>query len=565
MATVAQVTQAYFDVLGRPPDPAGLAYYTSGEGAAKGIDQIRADFQYATDIGAESPALVNQADVDQFNNLVATGNYTQAADFAASKGVDPAVTADYIGQNAANLGLPSDFRMNAADVSSLTGQNVSSVNTSGTASPAENNALELLNRTYQTTLNRAPDQAGIDFYLPKIITGELNENNLIPTVVAGATSGEDKVAATNYSTALLDRVYNDVFGRAPDQAGIDFYLPKILSGTLNESSLIPAVTGGAASGLDQQAAIDFALQTNLGEFDRLVASGDFTGAKSVLDQSINQYYLDPTASYANIAEYLNKDPKFADIRAENKGASFDVENIRNFGEKKINAGMDDYVRSDRPYVQAPVLDKDGNVVSAPSDRAPGGVYQPTYTPYRQQAQVTQAYRDILGRSPDPTGLAYYTTGEGAARGIDQIRRDFQYAVDTGAETPVVGNLGDGPFGGYYAQPGVSPYGGVFGVGTEQFEQQSDPFSGAQARARSLISNRLTPLTDNIPIDSRQPAPFGGDVAANGVTPSPFAYRQTLSPTTLAALAAEATPGAAASEVSGRRGGYVDQGIAAVRR
>jgi hypothetical protein len=127
--------------------------------------------------------------------------------------------------------------------------------------------------------------------------------------------------------------------------------------------------------------------------------------------------------------------------------------------------------------------------------------------------------------------------------------------------------GQAPFGGYYAQPGIGPYGGVFGVGTEQFEQQSDPFSGAQARARSLISNRLTPLTDNIPIDARQPGAFGGDMAANGVAPSPFAYRQTLSPNTLAALAAEATPAseAAASEATMRRGGYIDQGIAAVRR
>jgi hypothetical protein len=127
--------------------------------------------------------------------------------------------------------------------------------------------------------------------------------------------------------------------------------------------------------------------------------------------------------------------------------------------------------------------------------------------------------------------------------------------------------GQAPFGGYYAQPGIGPYGGVFGVGTEQFEQQSDPFSGAQARARSLINNRLTPLTDNVPIDPRPPAPFGGYVAANDVTPNPFAYRQTLSPNTLAALAAEATPAseAAASEAPMRRGGYINQGITAVRR
>jgi hypothetical protein len=547
MAAEDVINTAYLRTLGRPADSEGLAFYSAQLEAGRPVGEILADLNFAVESGAESPAL-DSSDVDQFNNLVASGNYTQAADFAASKGVDPAVTADYINRNAANLNLPSDFDMNAADVSSLTGQVVGPVNPatgptnypSGNtitvdpagvaAAQAQTSARDLLNRAYQTTLNRAPDQEGIDFYLPKIISGELNENNLIPTVTAGAVSGPDQQAATNYSTALLNRAYQTTLNRAPDQEGIDFYLPKIISGELNESSLIPAVTGGAASGPDQQAAIDFALQTSLGEFDRLVASGDFTGAKSVLDQSINQYYLDPTASYANIAKYLNEDPKFADIRKANEGQLFDVDNVRSFGEKTI--------------VQAPVLDKDGNVASASPD------------------QVIQAYRDLLNRSPDPAGLAYYTTGEGAAKGIDQIRRDLQYAVDTGAETPV---LGDGPFGGYYAQPGIGPYGGVFGVGTEQFEQQSDPFSGAQARARSLINNRLTPLTDNVPIDPRPPTPFGGYVAANDVAPNPFAYRQTLSPNTLAALAAEATPATGASEAPMRRGGYINQGITAVRR
>jgi hypothetical protein len=547
MAAEDVINTAYLRTLGRPADSEGLAFYSAQLEAGRPVGEILADLNFAVESGAESPAL-DSSDVDQFNNLVASGRYTQAADFAASKGVDPAVTADYINRNAANLNLPSDFDMNAADVSSLTGQVVGPVNPatgptnypSGNtitvdpagvaAAQAQTSARDLLNRAYQTTLNRAPDQEGIDFYLPKIISGELNENNLIPTVTAGAVSGPDQQAATNYSTALLNRAYQTTLNRAPDQEGIDFYLPKIISGELNESSLIPAVTGGAASGPDQQAAIDFALQTSLGEFDRLVASGDFTGAKSVLDQSINQYYLDPTASYANIAKYLNEDPKFADIRKANEGQLFDVDNVRSFGEKTI--------------VQAPVLDKDGNVASASPD------------------QVIQAYRDLLNRSPDPAGLAYYTTGEGAAKGIDQIRRDLQYAVDTGAETPV---LGDGPFGGYYAQPGIGPYGGVFGVGTEQFEQQSDPFSGAQARARSLINNRLTPLTDNVPIDPRPPAPFGGYVAANDVAPNPFAYRQTLSPNTLAALAAEATPATGASEAPMRRGGYINQGITAVRR
>jgi hypothetical protein len=69
---------------------------------------------------------------------------------------------------------------------------------------------------------------------------------------------------------------------------------------------------------------------------------------------------------------------------------------------------------------------------------------------------------------------------------------------------------------------------------------------------------------------RQPAAFGGSMSSMGTPSNPFMYRQSLSPTTLtapeaAAVSEAAASEAAASEVSGRRGGYVDQGIAAIRR
>jgi hypothetical protein len=218
------------------------------------------------------------------------------------------------------------------------------------------------------------------------------------------------------------------------------------------------------------------------------------------------------------------------------------------------------------------------------------------------------------------------TGAGA-------RTDFQVGAG------VYRQEGQAPFGGYYALPGISPYGGVFGFGTEQFEQQSDPFSGAQARAQEMIRNRISPSTVPLNFDSsqadplgafnlsmsegrfqdaaqiaqragyspdvvadyinanrsglnldsdfglsgedvasfysttgfpRQPAAFGGSMSSMGTPSNPFMYRQSLSPTTLtapeaAAVSEAAASEAAASEVSGRRGGYIDQGIAAVRR
>jgi hypothetical protein len=64
---------------------------------------------------------------------------------------------------------------------------------------AQDRAKELIDRTYRTVLNRNPTQVGYDFYLPKILSGELNANNIIPTLISGATSGPDKEVAANYA------------------------------------------------------------------------------------------------------------------------------------------------------------------------------------------------------------------------------------------------------------------------------------------------------------------------------------------------------------------------------
>jgi hypothetical protein len=64
---------------------------------------------------------------------------------------------------------------------------------------AQDRAKELIDRTYSTVLNRNPTQAGYNFYLPKILSGELNANNIIPTLIGGATSGPDKEVAANYA------------------------------------------------------------------------------------------------------------------------------------------------------------------------------------------------------------------------------------------------------------------------------------------------------------------------------------------------------------------------------
>jgi hypothetical protein len=502
MATAAQVTQAYFDLLGRPPDPAGLAYYTTGEGAARGIDQIRADFQYATDIGAESPALVNQSDVNQFNTLVASGDYQEAAQFAAAKGVDPAITADYINQNAPNLNLDADFRINAGDVSSLTRDDVSSA--------------------YENILGRAPDQEGLDFYTDpaNLSTGAgLTGLPALQALLADSPEGRAR--------DLLNRTYQTTLNRDPDQKAYDFYLPQIISGDLNADNLVSAVTGGAASGPDQQAAINFALQKNLGEFDRLVAAGDFTGAKGILDQSINQYYLDPNASYANIAEYLNTDPKFAGIRDANKGALFTPENVRSFGEeKRINAGMDQPVDNNLPYTQAVVTDAQGNIISGPPDKVISGIPRfaaqtpsaVTFAPLRRglaqlrpaafMPGLTSGQAPLGGSGFTPEQLRQASTritqeGEAAGKTQEQILADFASLMDVGGVSPaeLASATGRAP-GELQAEYNQLRPGGLFGTAApaprglpEDFALQTGAYGAATPTFLARPDPAPTPTTD----------------------------------------------------------------------
>jgi hypothetical protein len=317
--------------------------------------------------------------------------------------------------------------------------------------------------------------------------------------------------------------------------------------------------------------VDTAAQNLLGQFDQAMdaamASGDYANVANVMKEAEGLY--GPSA-YSAVADYLNTNPRYEGLRGQVGGATYTPENLQSF------------VSS----IPAPV---DPGIAGA----LPGG--QGT-TPLSFTDQLNALFQANLGRLPTEREASIYSKDFGGtfspeleaafmSRSTEEMgnrQKGIKEAADAAAKTETAKTTapgvyqptytsyrqeGQAPFGGYYAQPGIGPYGGVFGVGTEQFEQQSDPFSGAQARARSLINNRLTPLTDNVPIDPRPPAPFGGYVAANDVTPNPFAYRQTLSPNTLAALATEATPAseAAASEAPMRRGGYINQGITAVRR
>jgi hypothetical protein len=73
------------------------------------------------------------------------------------------------------------------------------------------------------------------------------------------------------------------------------------------------------------------LKGALALYDQYLLAGKYPEAKSLLDSTISTYGLNPTESYANIATYLNTEPKFEDVRKAAENKLFTSENIANFG------------------------------------------------------------------------------------------------------------------------------------------------------------------------------------------------------------------------------------------
>jgi hypothetical protein len=73
------------------------------------------------------------------------------------------------------------------------------------------------------------------------------------------------------------------------------------------------------------------LKGALALYDQYLLAGQYPEAKALLDSTIATYGLNPTESYANMATYLNTNPKFEDVRKAAENKLFTSENIANFG------------------------------------------------------------------------------------------------------------------------------------------------------------------------------------------------------------------------------------------
>ncbi|MBM1690646.1 DUF4214 domain-containing protein [Sulfitobacter geojensis] len=128
----------------------------------------------------------------------------------------------------------------------------------GGAAQLSADALEAIIELYIAYFDRAPDAVGLNFWA----TAFANGTDLAQMAELFAPQPETQ-AAYPPGTSTLDfatTVYNNVLGRTPDQAGLDFWAGVLESGVVTRDSFILEVLAGVKATPPADASADFVAQ-----------------------------------------------------------------------------------------------------------------------------------------------------------------------------------------------------------------------------------------------------------------------------------------------------------------
>jgi hypothetical protein len=127
---------------------------------------------------------------------------------------------------------------------------------------------DLLYEDYQKLFGRAPDPAGLDYWSKQLASGAISKDNLLQALAGGAQASDydylkahpiagitaptgpvlsstDQASNLSKYDAELKKDYQDLFGRAPDTAGEQYWANQLASGAVTPDNLIAALKGGA--------------------------------------------------------------------------------------------------------------------------------------------------------------------------------------------------------------------------------------------------------------------------------------------------------------------------------
>ena len=157
-------------------------------------------------------------------------------------------------------------------------------------------ATKTITDTYQSSLGRAPDQAGLDYWKGQVAGG----TSVTQVVDAIKNSDEAKIAA----------IYQSVLGRTPDAAGMEYWLNDLKSGQsitdIQKNFEANRINGSHADGLDRVPFDNYVANLHAGE--RVLTAKQAKEADTTAEE-IRQMRADMNAALLSIAQNTGKTAK----------------------------------------------------------------------------------------------------------------------------------------------------------------------------------------------------------------------------------------------------------------
>lgn len=374
----------YETYLGRAPDAEGLAYWQNQlNSGANTNDVYKAISQspeatvyntYQTQLGRAPDA----EGLAYWTNDIASGNYT-AADVAKAigasyEGAKYDVNNYYNSELSRNPDPQSSYWLNKLMSGSMTEQEFQ---TALRYSPeyvklALDQYGDILNKTYQDELGRDPDQAGLEYWARQLRSGAMKEGDLS--------------AAFSYAPeGFINDIYMQNLGRRPDAEGLKYWMDAIESGRMTREEVANAIKK-SEEGVSNNPA-------NIGK--------------------PNTTYNSPYGPVSVFSNY-SKMRSLPDAKSQPFGFLYDTINERLGYDASKRGLLDDVSLFNAPGVAA------YNPVSTfTAGGTPNMVGSQTGL-LSGNSLVTQAYQDLFGREPDPSGLTAWTNNVNAGMTRDQL-------------------------------------------------------------------------------------------------------------------------------------------------
>jgi hypothetical protein len=127
----------------------------------------------------------------------------------------------------ASAGAPSNAQVSNVELVQIAQEAAELTQFSYAILPEEGNAADAM-RLYQTALGRSADIEGAQFWLDAIENGATVQQ--LATDFAGSTEFSTIWSAVSTNTELVTQIYQNAFGEAPDQAGLDFWVTALDDG-----------------------------------------------------------------------------------------------------------------------------------------------------------------------------------------------------------------------------------------------------------------------------------------------------------------------------------------------